>query len=83
MIDLTIDEKHLAKAVQRARERNFIIPTFKQQKYPDLIPDPIKAKLKNIGLWDINSLNLFRINWKNAPIAFGGDFNQVNYIELS
>ena len=82
MIDLKINEKHLARAVQRARERNFIIPTFKQQKSPALIPDPIKARLKNVGLWDINSLNLFRINWKNTPIASGGDFNQVNTIEL-
>jgi hypothetical protein len=36
--------------VQRARERGIIIPTFKQQKDPALIPDDIKAKLKNVGL---------------------------------
>jgi cysteine synthase len=82
MIDLTIDEKHLINAVKRARERNFIIPTFKQQKDPNLVPDAVQTKLKHIGLWDIDSLNLFRITWKNAPIAYGGGFNQVNYLEL-
>jgi cysteine synthase A len=82
MIDLTIDELQLTRTVQRARERGIIIPTFKQQKDPTLIPDAIKAKLKNIGLWDITSLNLFRITWKNEPVAFGGGFNGVNYLEL-
>ena len=82
MIDLTIDEIQLTRTVQRARERGIIIPTFKQQKDPTPIPDAIKAKLKNIGLWDITSLNLFRITWKNEPVAFGGGFNGVNYLEL-
>jgi len=82
MIDSTIDEVQLTRTVQRARERGIIIPTFKQQKDPALMPDAIKAKLKNIGLWDITSLNLFRITWKNEPVAFGGGFNGVNYLEL-
>ena len=82
MIDLQIDEEQLARTVQRARERGIIIPTFKQQMDPTLIPDAIKAGLKNVGLWDIDPLNLFRITWKNEPKAFGGGFNQTNYIEL-
>lgn len=82
MIDLTIDEAQLARTVQRARERNIIIPTFKQQKDPSLIPVAIRSMLKKIGLWDIASLNLFRISWKNEPVASSGGFNGVNYIEL-
>jgi cysteine synthase len=82
MIDLSIDESQLKRTIQRARERNIIVPTISQQKNPALIPNPIKAKLQNIGLWDITSLNLFRITWKNDPIDFGGGFNGVNYIEL-
>ena len=82
MIDLTIDEEQLARTVKRARERGIIIPTFKQQKEPTLIPDVVKAKLKNIGLWDITSSNLFRITWKNEPVPAGGWFNGVNYMEL-
>ena len=49
---------------------------------PDLIPEKIRAKLKDIGLWDLNSLNMFRINWKNEPIKHGGGFGKVNYIEI-
>jgi cysteine synthase A len=82
VIDLTIDHDCLARTVQRARERNIIIPTFRQQKDPSLIPDVVKARLKDMGLWDITSLNLFRITWKNEPTPHGGGFGGVNYVEL-
>jgi len=82
MIDLSIDEQQLKRTVQRARERNIIIPTFEQMKHPSLIPDKIKAKLQDVGLWEIDSLNLFRITWKNEPRERGGGFNGVNYVEL-
>ncbi len=82
MIDLTIHPEGLEHAVERARERNIIIPTFAQQKNPALIPDSIKAELAHIGLWDITPRNLFRITWKNEPTAHGGGFGGVNYIEL-
>jgi cysteine synthase len=81
-IDLTVYEDQLQDAVRRARERNIIIPTFAQQKNPDLIPDGIKKELDEIGLWDIHPRNLFRITWKNEPVASGGEFDGVNYIEL-
>jgi cysteine synthase len=82
VIDLTIYEKQLERTVQRARERNIIVPTFAQMKDPGLIPDAVKAQLRDIGLWDVNSLNLFRITWKNEPTAKGGGFGGVNYVEL-
>lgn len=82
MIDLTINEEQLERSVQRARERNIIIPTFRQQKNPESVPEPIKEKLRNIELWDINSYNLFRITWKNEPVDFGGGFGGVNYMEI-
>ena len=82
MIDLTINQEQLERTVQRARERNIIIPTFAQMKDPALIPDGVKARLENVGLWDVNSLNLFRITWKNEPKDHGGGFNGINYVEL-
>lgn len=82
MIDLTIDEKSLEGAIRRARERKIIIPTFRQQVEPGLIPAAIKANLKKVGLWDINPLNLFRITWKNEPISHGGGFGGVNFLEF-
>ncbi len=82
MIDLTINEEQLERTIKRAREKNIVIPTFAEMKNPELIPDKIKDKLKRIGLWDINSYNLFRITWKNEPIKKGGLFGGVNFIEL-
>ncbi len=71
MIDLTVVPEALERAVKRARERSVIIPTFKQQRDPGRIPDAIVSRLKNIGLWDIDPLNLFRITWHNEPVAHG------------
>ena len=82
MIDLTINEEQLERTVKRAREKNIVIPTFTEMKNPELIPDKIKDQLKGIGLWDINSYNLFRITWKNEPQKKGGLFGGVNFIEL-
>ncbi len=76
------NEKALENAIKRYQEKGIILPTFAQQKNPDLIPDKIKDKLKNIGLWDFNPLNLFRITWKNEPKEFGGLYGNPNYIEL-
>ena len=81
-IDLTVMKERRERAVERARERNIILPTFAQMKNPDLIPDKIKEQLKDVGLWDINPLNLFRITWKNEPTDEGGNFGDVNYLEL-
>jgi cysteine synthase A len=50
MIDLKKDGSQLKKAIDQARERNIIIPTFKQMKNPEFIPAKIKDKLKGIGL---------------------------------
>ncbi|MFW5986549.1 MAG: pyridoxal-phosphate dependent enzyme, partial [Halanaerobiales bacterium] len=82
MIDLTVNEEQLERTVERARERNTIIPTFEEMKHPELIPDKVKDRLKDLGLWDVNSYNLFRITWKNEPVKDGGLFDGVNYMEL-
>lgn len=75
-------QKVLENTIKRCRERHIILPTYKQMRNPELVPDKIREKLKNIGLWDLNSLNMFRITWKNEPVKFGGGFNGVNYLEL-
>ncbi len=82
-IDLTVHEEGLKHAVELARKRNIVIPTFRQMKDPENhTPAPIKEKLKKTGLWDVNSANLFRITWKNEPTKMGGLFGKVNFIEL-
>jgi cysteine synthase len=82
VIDLTVNPEGLERAVQRAREKNIIIPTLKQQQNPGHVPEAIVSRLKKIGLWDIDPLNLFRITWHNAPVAQGGGFGDVNFIEF-
>ena len=51
-------------------------------KDPGLIPSQIKEELSDIGLWDVNPYNLFRITWKNEPVPQGGGFNGVNFVEF-
>ena len=82
MIDLSIMEDRLERAVERARERNIIIPTFAQMKDPALVPSKITERLTSVGLWDVDPVNLFRITWKNEPVSKGGGFGGVNYIEF-
>jgi cysteine synthase A len=82
MIDLQVMEERLERVVERARERDIIIPTVAQMKDPSLVPDKIKEELCGLGLWDITPRNLFRITWKNEPVASGGGFGGVNYLEF-
>ena len=81
MIDLTINEAALDSAAQVARDRDIQIPTFAMMRDPSLIPDEIKTSLKDVGLWDLHPLNLFRISWHNEPVVGGGGFGGVNYVE--
>lgn len=83
LIDLTVNEEQLKSTVERAKERNILIPTMAQMKDSNKVPDKIKEKLKTTGLWDIDPVNLFRISWKNQPVKTGGLYNRLpNYIEI-
>jgi len=82
MIDLKINEAQRKKNVQRCREKGIILPTFAQMRDPAKIPQSVKDELKKIGLWDVHSRNLFRVNWHNEPVEMGGQFGGVNFVEL-
>ena len=75
-------EQVLENTIQRCRERDIIIPTYREMADPSLVPEGIREELAEIGLWDLHSRNLFRINWKNEPVETGGGFGGVNFIEL-
>jgi len=79
-MSMKVNEQVLEKTIKRCRERNIIIPTFAQQKDPSKIPQKIKDRLKGVGLWDINPVNLFRITWKNDINT--GMFGGVNFLEI-
>lgn len=82
LINLTMHPEIRAKNVKLCREKGILLPTFKQMCNPSLIPQDIQKKLENVGLWDVNPLNLYRINWHNEPKEKGGKFGGVNYIEI-
>lgn len=76
-----VNEEVRKKTARRCKERNIIIPTFKQLMNPaDKVPQSIKDKLNKVGLWDIDPVNLFRITWKND--VKNGLYGQVNYFEI-
>ena len=82
-IDLTIQPEGLRHNIEKARENSIIIPTIAQMQRPETIPEKIQAKLKSVGLWDVNPLNLFRITWKNEAKESGGLFQAApNYVEI-
>ncbi len=81
-IDLSVLKDRRQRAIQRAREKNIIIPTYSQMKDPSKVPAKVKNELAKTGLWDVAPRNLFRITWHNEPKASGGAFGGVNYLEL-
>ena len=82
MIDLKIDEVQRKKNIQRCKEKGIILPTYAQMRDPSKIPTEIKKELETIGLWDVHPRNLFRVNWHNEPVKEGGQFGDVNYVEI-
>ena len=81
-IDLSVIKDRRKRAIQRAREKNIIIPTYAQMKDPSKVPAKVKQELTKVGLWDVSPRNLFRITWHNEPKASGGGFGGVNTLEL-
>ena len=82
IVDTVVDPEVRARAVARYRERGIVLPTFAQMRDPSLVPENVRDRLRGIGLWDLDPLNLFRITWKNEPRETGGLYGDVNAIEL-
>jgi len=76
-------EVALEHCVAVCKEKEILLPTYDMLMHPEHMPPKVLEELKTIGLWDINSRNLFRITWKNEQTMTGGRFQKVpNYIEL-
>ena len=80
MSKMKINEAVLKRTAQRCKERNITIPTFRQMREPKLVPQKIQDRMKNVGLWDVDPVNLFRISWHNNTKT--GLYGDVNYFEL-
>jgi len=70
----------IRKTAARCRRRGIVIPTFRQLRDPALVPAAVQARLKGVGLWEVNPLNLFRITWKNDLRT--GLYGGVNHLEI-
>ncbi len=79
---MQINEEVLARTVERFRERKILLPTFAQMRDPSGVPAKITRRLREVGLWDIDPVNLFRITWKNEPVERGGLFGDGTWIEF-
>jgi len=79
---MQVDEQVLERTIGRFRERKILLPTFAQMQKPETMPEKIKARLSQIGLWDLDPANLFRITWKNEPVEQGGQFGEGNWVEF-
>ncbi len=77
---MKIDEAVLKKTAKLCKERGVVIPTFAQLKNPGTAPAKVHARLKKVGMNDLDPANLFRITWKNDPKT--GLFGDVNYLEI-
>ena len=75
-----VDPEVLRLAARRCRERGIVIPTLREMQDPTLVPDAVRKRLSEVGLWDIDPVNLFRITWKNDPAT--GLYNDGNWIEF-
>ena len=82
MIDLTIHPDRLERAMQRARERNIIIPTFAQSEDPALIPDQIKARAGRSRPVGRQLAEPVSHHLAQRAGCTGGGFGGVNYMEL-
>jgi len=74
------NQQFLHRTIERCRQQQIILPTFRQLKHPETIPETIQQKLEAIGMDELHPLNLFRINWRNDPNT--GRIGGINYVEL-
>jgi len=75
-----INEEVVAKAAAQCRKKGVTIPTIAQMKDPSTVPESITSRLNEVGLWDMDPANLFRITWRNDPRS--GLFNDGNWVEF-
>ncbi|MDJ0835728.1 MAG: pyridoxal-phosphate dependent enzyme [Acidobacteriota bacterium] len=82
MSRFTVDALQRDQNAAWCRERGIRIPTLAQMRDPATMPEAVVNELADIGLWDVHPRNLFRITWKNEPVARGGSFGDVNHVVM-
>ena len=80
LINLEKHESVIAKNVERCRQKGIILPTFREMIDPTKVDQKVKDRLRQVGLWDVDPVNLYRITWHNEPKEKGGLYGGVNFI---
>jgi cysteine synthase len=75
-----VDPDVRLKTLRRCRDLGVVLPTFAQMRDPSSVPAKVRERLPQVGLWDVDPVNLFRITWKNDPVT--GGFGPVNALEI-
>ena len=66
-----VDAGVYERTVEKFRERQIALPTFAELADPSLIPDAVRARLKDVGADEAHPLNLFRVHWHNDASRTG------------
>jgi cysteine synthase len=82
MTDQSMNLEVLQRTAARCHDRGIVIPTFAEMRDPTLVPEAIRARLRKVAMQDPDPVNLFRISWRNEPVASGGLYNDGNWIEF-
>ncbi len=82
MVHVSVNREARRRNIEVCRRQGIVLPTLEQQKHPEQLDPELKRRVAEVGLWDLNPLNLFRITWKNEPAHRGGGFGTVNYLEF-
>ncbi len=83
MIDLTVNREQMKINAKLCKEKGIILPTFENMRNPkETVPQETQDALKDIGIGDVDSKNLFRVTWANEPNNAGGGYGETNYIEI-
>jgi hypothetical protein len=64
---MTKAEEILKRTIQRCRELNIIIPTYRQMRDPDEIPAEILAEVKGVGIDEVNPRNYSGLPGRMTP----------------
>ena len=67
-------------AIERCREKDILIPTFKEMREPSAVDPTVTVAVSDVDMQAVDPLNLFRITWHNDPQT--GGFGEVNALEL-
>ncbi len=69
-----------ARAIERCRQQDILIPTFAEMRDPQMIDADVVEAVAGVDMQAVDPLNLFRITWRNDTRT--GRYGEVNALEI-